>query len=331
MSDGVRRAPRIRPTVVILAAGQGTRMRSSLPKVLHEAAGVPLLEHVLRAVAPLDPERVVVVVGHEAERVKARFAGAGVRFAEQREQLGTGHALLQAKAEADGGEGPLLVLNGDGPLLLADTLARLVAAQVEGGGLGMTLLTSIAEDPSGLGRIVRAPDGTVTAIVEEKDADEAIRAIREVNPGLYVFDRDAFALAATLGNHNASGEYYITDLVRLYLEAGRPVRAVVAPTEEEVLAVNDRVQLAQVDAILRDRIRQRWMKAGVTMVAPGQVFLDDSVVLEPDVVLHPGVCLCGATVVRRGAVVGAYAVLTDCEVTAGAAVPAHAVIRGRRI
>lgn len=319
-------------TVVILAAGQGTRMRSAVPKMLHEAAGVPLLEHVVRAVRPLAPERVVMVVGHGADLVRERYGGAGVVFAEQREQRGTGHALMQAQEAARGVTGPILVLNGDGPLIRSETLARLVEQQRANDGVGMTLLTAVVDDPSGLGRIVRDPDsGMVAAIVEEKDADEATRALREVNPGVYVFDQDTFTFAGRLDDRNASGEYYITDMVGLYLAAGRPVRAVQAPTPEEVLAVNDRVQLARVDAILRDRARERWMRAGVTMIAPQQVFLDDEVVLEPDVVLHPGVCLRGRTVVRSGAVIGPYAVLTDCEVTEGAVVPPHALIASRRV
>ena len=319
-------------TVVILAAGQGTRMRSAVPKMLHEAAGVPLLEHVVRAVKPLEPERVVLVIGHGADQIRERFESADVTFAEQRERRGTGHALMQANDAVRGTSGPLLVLNGDGPLIRSETLARLVEEQRKNGGVGMTLLTAVLDDPTGLGRIVRNPDdGTVAAIVEEKDADDDTRAIREVNPGFYVFDQDAFAFADRLDDDNASGEYYITDMVGLYLAAGRPVRAVLAPSQEEVLAVNDRVQLARVDAVLRDRVRERWMRAGVTMIAPEQVFLDDGVVLESDVVLHPGVCLRGATVVRSGAVIGPYAVLTDCEVTEGAVVPPHAVIASRRV
>lgn len=242
------------PGVVILAAGQGTRMRSPLPKVLHHAAGKPLLEHVLLAVAPLSPERTVVVVGHQAAAVEARFADFPLTFVRQDFSLGygTGLALKQAQGALADFDGDLLVLNGDGPLLKTQTLRALVQAQAEQGD-GMTLLTCVMSDPRGLGRIVRNPDGSVARIVEEKDATPEERALREVNPGLYVFDRHVFELAAQLDNNNASGEFYITDLVDLYLRAGYRVRAVVGDDETEVLGVNDREQLALVDRLLRER------------------------------------------------------------------------------
>lgn len=242
------------PAVVILAAGQGTRMKSPLPKVLHEAAGKPLLEHVLLAVAPLRPERTVVVVGHRAEDVEARFQDYPVTFVRQDFGLGygTGLALEQTKGALSGFAGELLVLNGDGPLVKTATLRALVQAQA-GQGEGMTLLTCVMQDPYGLGRIVRAEDGSVARIVEEKDATPAEKALREVNPGLYVFDRHVFEMTARLTNDNASGEYYITDLVDLYLRAGYRVQGVVGDDETEVLGVNDREQLALVARILLAR------------------------------------------------------------------------------
>lgn len=315
--------------VVILAAGQGTRMKSALPKVLHEAAGRPLLEHVLRAVAPLNPEHTVVVIGHGAEAVRARFSGAPVVFVEQREQLGTGHALLQAGPALAGFDGAVMVLNGDGPLLRTETLAALLEAHQT--GTGITLLTCRVSDPRGLGRIVRGEDGSVQRIVEEKDATEAEKQLSEINPGIYLFDSDVFRYAGTLSNDNAAGEYYITDLVALYREAGKRVTAVVVADETEVLGVNDRQHLAQVDRLLRDRIRARWLQAGVTMIAPEQVFIDDTVELSPDVVLYPGVWLRGRTVVGSGVTIGPYAVLTDCEVGPGIAVAPFTAAYGERL
>lgn len=245
--------------VVILAAGQGKRMRSPLPKVLHEAAGKPLLEHVLVAAAPLEAERTVVVIGHKADEVRARFAGvaasAGVSWTVQREQLGTGHALLQTREVleptlAEGGS--VLVVNGDGPLLRTETLRALVAEQrVQ--GAGMTLLTCEVGDPTGMGRILRGDDGSVQRIVEEKDATPDERTVREINPGIYAFDANVFELAGRLSNDNAAGEFYITDLVDLYLRAGYRVQAVRGGDETEVLGVNDPQQLALVDRLLRER------------------------------------------------------------------------------
>ncbi len=321
--------------VVVLAAGAGTRMRSSRHKVLHEAAGAPLLEHVLRAVDPLAPRSVVVVVGHLGEQVRERFAArasAGVlEFAEQRELLGTGHALGQAEGRvlgsfAPGERGSVLVLVGDAPLVTSETLRRLVETQ--GDGPGMTLLTATVPDPAGLGRIVRGPDGAVERIVEHKDASPAELSIHEVNAGFYAFDLGVFERCRRLSRDNAQGELYITGLLEVYRAEGLPVRAVAAASAEEVLAANDRAELAVVDRVLRDRARRAWLLAGVTMVAPETVFLDEGVRLSPDVTLHPGVHLLGATTVGEGATVGPYAVLTDCVVEPGAAVPAHAVATG---
>jgi len=321
-----------RPTVIVLAAGQGTRMRSRWPKVLHEAAGRPLLEHVLRAARGVDPEVVTVVVGHGADAVRARFAGAGVRFVEQARQRGTGDAVACCAAAVVGRAGPFVVLSGDGPLLTTAALQAALAAHAAGGGDAMTLLTTEVEDPSGLGRVVRGPDGRVRAIVEERDADAATRALREVNPGTYVFDARLWSLLDGLDDDNAAGEFYLTDLVAAYLRAGLPVRAVRSDDETRLLVgVNDRAQLALADRLLRDRIRRRWLADGVTMVDPATVYLDDDVVLERDVVLEPGVVLANGTRVGEGATVGAYAHLDGCDVSAGTRVAPHTVAVGRSL
>ena len=243
--------------VVILAAGQGTRMRSPLPKVLHEAAGRPLLEHVLLATLPLEPERTVVVVGHRAEDVETRFAdyaGRGVRFVRQDFGLGygTGIAVRQAEPALAGVEGDVLVLYGDGPLIRTETLRRLTRTHAAAGD-GMTLLTTEVADPYGLGRIVRAAGGSVARIVEEKDATPEEKLILEINPGIYVFDRHVFELAAQLTSDNAAGEYYLTDMVNLYLGAGLSVRAVLGDDETEILGVNDPQQLEFVESLLLAR------------------------------------------------------------------------------
>lgn len=290
--------------------------------MLHEAAGAPLLEHVLRAVEPLTPAKVVVVIGHGAEQYRQRFAEhsrrGAVEFAEQREQLGTGHALLQARHALTGTPGSVVVLNGDGPLVRSETIAALIAAR--GSGPGMALVTCEVSDPDGLGRIVRDAAGAVVGIVEHKDAGAEQLALREINPGIYAFDDDVFDLCTKLSNDNAAGEYYITELLELYLRAGRPVAALKIEDEEEVLAVNDREELARVDRALRDRVRRHWLLAGVTMIAPEQVFLDHDVELGRDVVLHPGVHLLDGTTVGDGAIVGPGAVLSGCRVRPGSRV-----------
>jgi bifunctional UDP-N-acetylglucosamine pyrophosphorylase / glucosamine-1-phosphate N-acetyltransferase len=314
--------------VLVLAAGQGTRMRSALPKVLHEAAGRPLLEHVLRATRTLEPRRLVVVVGHGAERVRQRFEGQGVAFVEQAEQRGTGHALLCARPALEGSARGLLVLYGDQPLVRPETLEGLVDEQRRRGGAVM--LTYEVADPFGLGRVIRAPDGSVLRVVEEKDASTQERSIREVYPGAIVFDEAVFELADHLRDDNAAGEYYLTDMVELYRRSGRGLHAHRGWDEmRELVGVNTRSELARAEALLRARIRARWLEAGVTMHAPESTFIDDGVELAPDVILERGVLLRGTTRVGADARVGAYAVLEDCAVAPAATVPPHTVARGR--
>ncbi len=313
--------------VVVLAAGEGKRMNSQLHKVLHEAAGKPLLEHILSAAAPLQPSRTVVVVGYSGDAVRERFQDRGLTFVTQdfATGYGTGHALREAGRSLTGHDGNVLVLNGDGPLLTSGTLSALV--ETLGAERGMALLTCETRDPTGLGRIVRGPDGHLVAIVEEKDATPEQRALREINPGVYLFDSDVFRRAADLKNDNAAGEYYITDLPRAYLADGLPVRTLLAD-ERELLGVNDRAQLAVAEAILRERTRSRWLKAGVTMLDPATTYIDVDVTLGRDVVLEQGVALRGRTTVGDGARVGAYSVLQDATVAAGEVVAPLTSVRG---
>ena len=227
-------------------------MKSDLPKVLHEAAGRPLIQHVLRAVYPLEPQQVVVVTGYKAEEVEAKLSGEPVQFVRQTEQLGTGHALLQTKEVLGGFDLTLIVLNGDGPLLKTETLRNLEQAQ-QRSDVGMTLLTCEVNDPTGLGRIIRSEDGSVAKIVEEKDATDEESAVHEINTGIFIFNQEVFRLAEQLSDDNAAGEYYITDLVDIYLKAGYSVQAVKTDDETEVLGVNNREQLETADRILQAR------------------------------------------------------------------------------
>ncbi|UCH27134.1 MAG: NTP transferase domain-containing protein [Trueperaceae bacterium] len=298
-------------------------MKSRRPKVLHRAAGRSLLAHVIRAVMPLEPDLTVVVVGFGAEQVRSEFQADDLTFVQQAEQLGTGHALRMTEEVVTPTLGTLLVLNGDGPLLSSVTLERLVESQR--GRDGMTLLTCEVKEPKGYGRVVRSRSGAVARIVEEKDATEKERGIREINPGIYAFDQTVFSKVHRLTNANAAGEYYITDLVDCYLRSGSEVRAISVADEQQVLGVNDRKHLALAERILGDRVRDRWLSEGVTMVSPEQTFIDETVQLDYDIVLEPGVVLKGETRIGAGACVGAYCHLTDCVVDPGVVVPPHTV------
>lgn len=308
-------------------------MRSRLPKVLHQAAGRTLVEHVLKAASPLKPARTVVVVGHGGDEVRRHLrsvnggsAAESVEFVTQRFDTGygTGHALLQAAEVLTDHRGMVLVLNGDGPLLRPDSLLAL--AETLGAEPGMALISCRFSDPSGLGRVTRAQDGAFAGIVEEKDATLDEREIDEVNVGVYLFDATVFGRAKALKPSGTTGEYYITELPRFYLEAGEKVMIHRVEDETEVLGVNDRRQLAIAESVLRERVRERWLAEGVTMLHPESTFIDDTVTLAADVVLEQGVALRGATSVGEGARVGAYSVIEDAQLPAGEQVPPHTVL-----
>lgn len=302
-------------------------MVSTTPKVLHAIAGRSLLGHVLAAVEGLDPEHLVVVVGHGREQVSEHLAAIAPQAVAvvQEQQNGTGHAVrvalegLAASGVALDGSGPVLVVAGDTPLLTTATLQSLVDVHAAAGAAS-TVLTAVLDDPTGYGRVLRDGDA-VTAIVEHKDADDAQRAVREVNSGVYAFDVAALADAlGRLTTDNVQGEEYLTDVLGLHVAAGLVVAAVAAPDAHEILGVNDRAQLAEARALLRDRTNLRWMRAGVTIVDPATTWIDADVVLEPDSVVERNTGLHGTTTVARGAVVGPDTTLVDVQVAAGASV-----------
>jgi UDP-N-acetylglucosamine diphosphorylase/glucosamine-1-phosphate N-acetyltransferase len=241
------------PAVVVLAAGLGKRMKSDLPKVLHAFAGATIIDFVLDTVAALSPDRTVVVVGHQAERVRDKLANRPVRFALQSPQLGTGHAVMQCEGELNGFTGTVLVLVGDVPLLRASTLSNMLRAHTES-ACACTVLTAEFADPAGYGRIVRGADGGVEAIVEHKDATQAQRAIREINSGILAFESgDLWEFIHRLSRGNAQSEYYLTDLVGLLRAAGRKVAAYCVGDPWEVTGINSSEQLHQLEGIYRQR------------------------------------------------------------------------------
>jgi bifunctional UDP-N-acetylglucosamine pyrophosphorylase/glucosamine-1-phosphate N-acetyltransferase len=321
---------------VVLAAGEGTRMRSSRPKPLHLLCGRPMVLHVLDALAEVAVERVVVVVGHAAERVAKQVqdkapSTVGLEFVEQRIQRGTGDAVSVAltgfsdSTDSDD-DGDIVVLPGDTPLLRPATLAALVRLHRQSDAAA-TILSAVIDDPTGYGRIVRSKDERVRRIVEHADASDEELEIKEVNTSIYCFRRSVLAPALRrLSPENAQGEYYLSDVAEVLADAGYQVVTLVAPDPVETAGVNDRAQLAFAEAELRDRINERWMRRGVTMVDPERTYVDVSVELANDVTLFPGTVLRGATKVGAGAEIGPNAHLIDTQVGEGAIVE-HSVAR----
>ena len=312
-------------TVVVLAAGGGTRMKSKTAKVLHPVGGRSMVGHVLAAVRTLEPARVVVVVGHQREQVAPHVQELlpEAVLAVQEEQLGTAHAVrmgVDAVGADQLGGGTVLVAYGDTPLLRGESL-RAFLTDHEAAGRAVSILSGVVADPFGYGRIVRAPDGRVAAIVEEKDATEEQRAIAEINSGILAFDAAFLADAlGRIGNDNAKGEFYLTDAVAIAGAAGLEVGAHVIDDVSEIEGANDRAQLAALARVLNERVVEGWMRDGVTVVDPATTWVDVDVELARDVTILPGTQLLGATVVGEDAVVGPDSTLKDCEVGAGARV-----------
>jgi bifunctional UDP-N-acetylglucosamine pyrophosphorylase / glucosamine-1-phosphate N-acetyltransferase len=311
--------------LVILAAGKGTRMNSDLPKVLHPIAQASMLEHALMAGRALDPARVIVVAGHEAEAVGAAVADIddSAEVVLQKEQLGTAHAVDQARAALQGFRGDVVVLYGDTPFVSSDTLERMVAARASA---DLVVLGFHAADPARYGRLVMQGD-SLERIVEYKDATEAERALSFCNSGLMACDADLmFDLLAKIGNDNASAEYYLTDLVELARAAGRAVTAV-ACDEAETLGVNSRADLARADAVFQTRARAELLELGVTLMAPETVYLAFDTVIGRDTVIEPNVVFGPGVTVESGALIRAFSHLEGCHVSRGAKVGPYARLR----
>ena len=301
--------------VIVLAAGEGTRMKSATPKVLHTIAGQSLLGHVLTAVEVLAPAEIRVVVGSGRELVSEHLAKISPLAIPvfQEHRGGTGHAVQLALAGTEV-KGTVLIVAGDTPLLSSQTLSQLIAAHNEG-GFAATVLTAELPDPTGYGRIIRADNGDLLKIVEERDADEFEKDIEEINSGVYVFDLSILhRVINQLTDDNAQGELYLTQVIEIMQAEGSRVVPILTPDAVEILGVNDRVQLAECAAIMRDQINDSFMRAGVSMIDPTTTWIDTSVKIAADVTIYPGTSLFGSTVISEGAVIGPRATLVDCEV-----------------
>ena len=312
-------------TVIVLAAGGGTRMKSKTMKVLHPIGGRSMIGHVLAAVHAMEPARVVAVVGVQREQVGPHIHGLhpDVVLAVQDEQHGTGHAVrvaVEASSATTTLGGTVVVANGDTPLLTGASLCDFVAEH-EAAQSAVSILSGVVPAPFGYGRIVRNDEGDVEAIVEEKDASAAQREIREISSGILAFDAAFLADALPrIGNDNAKGEYYLTDTVGMAREAGLTVAAFPIDDFQQTEGANDRVQLAELGRVLNERIVTGWMREGVTVMDPATTWIDADVVLAPDVTILPGTQLLGVTVVAEDAVIGPDTTLKDCEVGAAARV-----------
>ncbi|WP_127848447.1 bifunctional UDP-N-acetylglucosamine diphosphorylase/glucosamine-1-phosphate N-acetyltransferase GlmU [Lacticaseibacillus hulanensis] len=301
---------------IILAAGKGTRMKSKLYKVLHEVAGKPMVDHVLTQVEQVHPDTVVTVVGHGAEAVEAEL-GDRTQFAVQEEQLGTGHAVLQAEPILGDKEGMTLIANGDTPLLTAKTFEKLFAYHRDKGAKA-TILTAKAPDPTGYGRIVRGDLGTVQKIVEQKDATPEEAKIDEINTGVFCFDNQAlFSALHEITNDNAQGEYYLTDVIEILKRRGDVIAAYKMANFDESQGVNDRVALASATKVMRKRINEEHMRNGVTIIDPENTYIDVDVKIGNDTIIEPGVYLKGNTVIGSDCVIGSNTVIDNSTIEDG--------------
>jgi bifunctional UDP-N-acetylglucosamine pyrophosphorylase / glucosamine-1-phosphate N-acetyltransferase len=298
---------------VILAAGQGTRMKSKLYKVLHPVCGKPMVQHVVDQVMKLNIQEIVTIIGHGAEMVQAQLGDSSL-YALQDQQLGTAHAVRQAQDMLEGKAGVTIVVCGDTPLIKAETMEALFKHHEELAAKA-TILTARIEDPTGYGRILRNTEGLVEKIVEHKDASEAERKINEINTGTYCFDNHAlFEALKNVSNENVQGEYYLPDVIEILKKQGEVVSAFQTNEFEETLGVNDRVALAEAERIMRGRINADHMRNGVTIIDPANTYIETDVEIGQDTVIYPGTMIKGKTVIGSECQIGPNTEISSCEI-----------------
>lgn len=316
---------------VILAAGQGTRMKSRLPKVVHRVMGKCMVEHAIDAARQAGADEICVVVGHGADMVKSEIHAikdsSAITFVMQEQQLGTGHAVKCAR-DFIGTEGETLILFGDTPLITGQTLDRLVKThRYEGSSI--TVLSAVLKEPAGYGRIIRDLDGSFIKSVEHKDATEEERRCNEVNSGMYVFDSARLYEALDLlKNDNAQGEYYLPDTLMIIKDKGFKVDAMIVEDATEIEGVNSRIQLAAAEEIMKLRINRKWMEAGVTIIDPHTAYIMPEAVIENDVVIYPNTFIMGNTVIHADSVIGAFSYLENAVVDEGSEIAPYSRITG---
>lgn len=298
---------------IVLAAGQGKRMKSKLYKVLHPVCGKPMVSHVLDVVKEAKAERSVVIVGYGAEMVKSHL-GDGAEYVLQEQQLGTGHAVRQAEALLGSEDGTTIVICGDTPLVQASTISAMLELHAKSGAAG-TVLTAAFADPTGYGRVIRSADGTVQRIVEQKDCSPEEAAVNEINTGTYCFDnKKLFAALANVTSNNAQGEFYLTDVIGLFRESGESVQGYCTSDLSEAIGVNDRVALAEAERFMRERINRNHLLGGVTLIDASSTYIEAGVQIGADTVIYPGTVLRGSTVIGEDCVIGPQADITDSTI-----------------
>ena len=313
------------PAAIILAAGKSTRMKSDLPKVLHEVCGRSMLGHVLAACEQAGVRSPLVVVGHGKERVKGAFADRnGIRWVEQPEQKGTGHAALMCEPELVGFDGAVLVIAGDMPLIRAETLGMILTEHRQSGN-GVTLATSVLDDPAGYGRIVRDDRGRLRDIVEDVDCTSEQRAIREVNISYYCFDsRRMLEVLHRIRPDNAKGEHYITDAVRMMIADGHGAGALAAVDPQDAAGINSQADLAWINALMQRRIQHEWMDRGVTIVDAASTWIEVDCDIGADTVIHPFTHIARGSRIGQGCQIGPFACVTEDEPVTPGGVLRHA-------
>ncbi|GIO28154.1 bifunctional UDP-N-acetylglucosamine diphosphorylase/glucosamine-1-phosphate N-acetyltransferase GlmU [Ornithinibacillus bavariensis] len=298
---------------IILAAGQGTRMKSKLYKVLHPVLGKPMVQHVLEHVKAVGLEEIVTVVGYGSDKVKEQL-GETSEYVLQEEQLGTGHAVMQAEELLQDKKGTTIVVCGDTPLISEETFHKLVEFH-EKEGSKATILTAKAEKPYGYGRVIRNANHEVERIVEQKDASPEELLVDEINTGTYCFDNEVlFEALRSVTNENAQGEYYLTDVIEILKKKSEKVMAFLCPDFDETLGVNDRLALAQAEKLMKRRINEMHMRNGVTIIDPDNTYIETDVVIESDVVIYPGTMISGPSIIRENAIIGPNSEIVNCEV-----------------
>jgi len=313
-------------SAVILAAGKGTRMKSSRAKVLHEVFFKPMLHHVLETVTATKIERTAVIIGHQRHQVEDSLNGYSFTPVVQEEQLGTGHAVLCAET-ACGGADQVMILCGDTPLIRPQTLRAMIDRHQEKNA-ALTLMTTLLENPFGYGRIISHDDGHILKIVEQKDADEAQRALREINAGLYLADADfLFNALRQVGTDNSQGEVYLTDIVSIAVKKGHKVEKFIHSPAIDVLGVNSKVELAQAHAELQLRRNRELMLSGVTMYLPETILVAPDVVIGQDTTIQAGVRISGQANIGAGSLLETGAILHNCRIGEQAVIGAHSVLR----